>query len=420
MVEQLIQHCPDCGAVPGRSKPTDRPREITWTSVGSCLIAKWHCSCIKSSKKSHSWAGQDTIGTYYAGNICLVGSARLSPIEFVDISQFFKTADMPFMGKTTFLQISNKFVGPAIDSFYENQLPVCDEKADFVLDGTYDSPGHNASYLAETLLDRNSQLIVDVEIVQKQETDNKFHPFTERFQQCQKCCHDVAQEFITGPIYPVCKPFIELYKIATTTTFLEDLCHLKSGRATSIVESFHNVSIKFRPKRRYYTRYGFRLRTRLAIISFNENIRAEKRGDRKIIGEYTYFSRSKQDTTTKKKKNVYDGWKREILEIVYEKVLHPQNMLNFDQDDENDGDDLIFDNEDEDEENNNLEKDYNEEDYDEEDFEEEDDSDGERRSPFPPRQPHPYGRLQFPSDSDEDEEEEENEHKEEESENDME
>uniref|UniRef100_A0A914CS80 Uncharacterized protein n=1 Tax=Acrobeloides nanus TaxID=290746 RepID=A0A914CS80_9BILA len=160
-----------------------------------------------------------------------------------------------------------------------------------------------------------------------------------------KCTHVHNQEDITPAVDPTSLPFIELLKMVSNKTFLQDLLRLKHGNVTANVESFHSISIHYRPKRKFYNPPGFTCRTMLAIISYNENVRAEQRGERKVVEEYRYFSKSKGEFTTKFKKGApIDAWKEEIVIASIDKKLHPDlDEPVFEENDIDDGIESIHD-----------------------------------------------------------------------------
>lgn len=127
----------------------------------------------------------------------------------------------------------------------------------------------------------------------------------ERFSHVTQCPHrtdSTPQDSHHPMINPASRPYQKLLSIAATAPFLGDLDRLRLNNSTSYVESFWNVCIKYRPKRKYFPKIGFERRTMLASIDFNENREAEIRGDRRISQVYECFSKSKGGKTTKVKK----------------------------------------------------------------------------------------------------------------------
>lgn len=139
----------------------------------------------------------------------------------------------------------------------------------------------------------------------------------EKFSQILQCRHDDAS--VLEPqhevVNPNSKPYQALLGIAASTAFMNDLDRLRKGTMTSEVESFHNVCIRYRPKRKYFPKKGFELRTMLAALSWNENKNAESRGNRKVSEVYECFSKSRDEKVTKVKKNpICEDWKQAIVD----------------------------------------------------------------------------------------------------------
>lgn len=526
-LEELLQRCPDCGSVPGREKPTGRifpplgrgcqksrgnkferkkkkkrgggklynkikkyigePRKIKWTRSGSCVIAHWNCSC-QTSRNERKWEAQELVGEtkIFSGNIVMTTAARVSPIEYNDLYTFCLSANIPFVGKSTFLSYSNKFAWEAIERFYTDQVPEVKPPIKLAADATYDSPGHNAMYASTTVMDVNTKLVIGCEITRKDEvggvsnrmelkglekmidkveaenieeitidkhlsvvkmlknrkikffydpwhqlktlrrkmrkTKNKiknpedkkqfdqlskrlykhiyyaidksqgdklilkdivlsfflhvcgYHNFDtnpiaeqiynlcpeidwkeanfdprktkqgktsllqkEKFYHQFTCTTIHNQEDITLPILPTSVAYIQLYQLIDKN-FLTDLEHYKHGNITSHVESVHNIIIKFRPKKKFFSRLGFIYRTMLAVISYNENVRAELRGERYVVYEYRCYSRSKGEYTIKRKKQpAVCTWQPKIVDLAVEICRNGMDEPEFDEDDINDG-----------------------------------------------------------------------------------
>src|SRR3569623_889562 len=99
---------------------------------------------------------------------------------------------------------------------------------------------------------------------------------------------------------------------------------MEQGNITSFNESLNSVCIRYRPKRKFFTRTsllsgiekkGFAVRTMLAALAFNEYRLTEIKGDRRISEVYECFSKSKGEEVTKiKKGQINDGWKKIVEE----------------------------------------------------------------------------------------------------------
>lgn len=130
-----------------------------------------------------------------------------------------------------------------------------------------------------------------------------------------ECSHELDNfEGRHAPVDVNSNPFKKLLEIATKKRFMDDLAKLRHECITSYVESFHSVCIHYRPKRKFYPRRGFEIRTMLATLSFNENRTGEWEGKRTVREIYECYSKAKRGNRIKRKKGpVIDEWKAEIV-----------------------------------------------------------------------------------------------------------
>lgn len=123
---------------------------------------------------------------------------------------------------------------------------------------------------------------------------------------------------------PNSKPYKKMLEIASKNQFIEDLSRLKHGNFTSFVESFHNVCIRYRPKRLFFSKKGFENRTMLSAIAYNQMREAEMLGQRPIREVYQCYSKATGEKRWKYKKSpIVEKWKSDIVEkaILKSKIL---------------------------------------------------------------------------------------------------
>lgn len=159
----------------------------------------------------------------------------------------------------------------------------------------------------------------------------------ERFEKTTGCSHAPGQ--INDHLkVPNTSPYFQaLLSIVAKTAFMNDLDRMRITSATSAVESFHSICIKYRPKRKFFNKRGFIRRTMLSVLHFNGNRRAELRGDRVVQEIYRCFSKSKGQFTNKIKMGPSDeSWKTEIVlgAIQLKKQMGPGHRSIQDNDDE--------------------------------------------------------------------------------------
>uniref|UniRef100_A0A914D5Q4 Uncharacterized protein n=1 Tax=Acrobeloides nanus TaxID=290746 RepID=A0A914D5Q4_9BILA len=161
------------------------------------------------------------------------------------------------------------------------------------------------------------------------------------------CHHAALGDQETLPVASSSVAYQVILSLATKTTFLNDLKKMHHGNFTSFVESFNSVAIHYRPKRKYFPIKGFMIRTMLAALSYNENRRAEDRGERVVKRVCMMYSKSKGEMISKIQKGpIYEKWKEEIIDGAIKKKIEQgyglPDMLDEDKY-MHDGDDFIAD-----------------------------------------------------------------------------
>ena len=162
----------------------------------------------------------------------------------------------------------------------------------------------------------------------------------ERFEKIEECPHVTELTHPDSNHAPIPSDS-ELYQMilacVSKTAFMNDLDKMKFGNMTSYVENFHSVCIKYRPKRKFFPKRGFNCRTMLAAMSYNENRKAEMRGDRRVSVMYQCFSKAKGEKVVKAKKSPpSEEWKKDIVQnaIVWKQEHGPGNPQETDNEEE--------------------------------------------------------------------------------------
>ncbi|CAI6365786.1 unnamed protein product [Macrosiphum euphorbiae] len=113
-----------------------------------------------------------------------------------------------------------------------------------------------------------------------------------------------------------------LKKILTAKDFIKDLRQAKHFVHTGKLESYHNVRLKYMPKRIHLQFNGMFVRSILAILDHNNNTK------KTLIGEKVVFSKPLGRFTIKNSYNkTQNNWKREIISTIIEeaeKEISPQ------------------------------------------------------------------------------------------------
>jgi len=102
-----------------------------------------------------------------------------------------------------------------------------------------------------------------------------------------------------------------LKKILLDKRFLNDLQHASNYVHTGKLESYHNLRLKYVPKRIHFPYNGMVLRSKLAIMDHNANINKE------LIGDKAQFSKATGSWVLKNKyAKSTNIWKYDIMEKV--------------------------------------------------------------------------------------------------------
>jgi len=139
----------------------------------------------------------------------------------------------------------------------------------------------------------------------------------------KRCEHDTISEKESNEklwINPLSDSFFALKKILTAKDFIKDLKQAKHFVHTGQLESYHNIRLKYMPKRIHLKYNGIYLRSILEILDHNYNT------GKNIIDDKMVFSKSLRKYTIK---NTYEqsktDWRKQIMNKVEE--LSKSNML---------------------------------------------------------------------------------------------
>ena len=164
-LDQLFLVCSTC------SKPT---AEVSKNLVGSMVVV--HSLCVDGHQSR--WQSQPMIDSKVAGNVLLAGSILFSGNSFQNINSLAQRLNLAFIGKTVFYNIQKNFLIPVVDKAWkDHQDSLLNEvkkvpKLDICGDGRCDSPGHCAKYGTYTVMDENTNKVLDFEVVQVTEVSS--------------------------------------------------------------------------------------------------------------------------------------------------------------------------------------------------------------------------------------------------------
>ena len=158
-LDQLFLVCSTC------SKPT---AEVSKNLVGSMVVV--HSLCVDGHQSR--WQSQPMIDSKVAGNVLLAGSILFSGSSFQNVNSLAQCLNLAFIGKSVFYNIQKNFLIPVVDKAWkDHQDSLLNEvkkvpKLDICGDRWCDSPGHCAKYGMYTVMDENTNKVLDFEVVQ--------------------------------------------------------------------------------------------------------------------------------------------------------------------------------------------------------------------------------------------------------------
>ena len=158
MLDQLFISCKECGSL----------CEIQKTHTGSMVTIKTVCC----NNHSFKWKSQPELHKKPAGNILIPSAIVFTGGTYEATKQLSQALNMNFVNKDEFYKVQDKLILPTINKSYEKQQKAVLEEIkkqgeanDLCGDGRSDSPGHNAKYGTYSLMDENSEKIVDFSLV---------------------------------------------------------------------------------------------------------------------------------------------------------------------------------------------------------------------------------------------------------------
>ena len=169
-LKELLRFCPRCGSLIIQESTVEVQNE------GSQLSLK--LTCINNCE--YHWQSQPPLYDIKgAGNLLITAGIFFCGIPFSKCESLSKLINLKFIGKGTYFNIRERYIFPVVKSTWEqqqleifNDLKAREGGVALAGDGRCDSPGHCAKYCTYTLLDVESQKVVDFKVVSVSEVAN--------------------------------------------------------------------------------------------------------------------------------------------------------------------------------------------------------------------------------------------------------
>ncbi|KAM4580131.1 uncharacterized protein PAE49_005126 [Odontesthes bonariensis] len=159
---QLFNACPVC----------TRACDVKTQRLGTFLSVKQRCPHCTFRRQ---WNSQPILGSTPAGNLHLSAAVYLSGASFIQIEKVFKAMKLELFRYETFRRHARAFIEPAVIHHWKVTQDVNlqrltrEEKVILGGDMRADSPGHSAKYGSYTMMDLQTNTVVDIQLVQSNE-----------------------------------------------------------------------------------------------------------------------------------------------------------------------------------------------------------------------------------------------------------
>jgi len=162
-LRELLHFCAKCGSPIIQEDMNEVKNEGSQLTLGM--------NCINGC--SYRWQSQPSLaGTKGAGNLLLSAAIFFSGIHFAKFERFSANANLKTISEDTYTNLRKKYVFPVVKNTWEQEqstvfedLKSRDVGIALAGDGRCDSPGHCAKYCTYTLLDVESQKVVDFKVI---------------------------------------------------------------------------------------------------------------------------------------------------------------------------------------------------------------------------------------------------------------
>ena len=148
----------------------------SWKADGGTLKITWGCLNghfgVWSSSKVLCKKKEQKI---YTNTIMIAAGIFITGNSYEKFSLFCKFLGLASVSTSTFMRIQQKYVVPEVESFWKDMKASIwkifnGESIVLCGDGRNDSPGHSAKYYVYVLMKQFVSVVVDIDVVDKQET----------------------------------------------------------------------------------------------------------------------------------------------------------------------------------------------------------------------------------------------------------
>ncbi|KAK7884695.1 hypothetical protein WMY93_027818 [Mugilogobius chulae] len=219
-LKELFQTCPVCNC---NSNVKKRESGTFVAFTQSCPHCLYH----------REWESQPVVGSTPVGNLQLSAAVYFSGGSFIKMEKICKAMSLQIHQYSTFRRHSRSFLEPAIyHKWKKDQGLIFEElkgKGKLALGGDMraDSPGHSAKYGSYTLMELQSERILDIQLVQSNEVGGSYHMEKEGLRRCLDLVQASSLEvdYLVTDRHTQVKAYLRERKI----TQYYDVWHLEKG-----------------------------------------------------------------------------------------------------------------------------------------------------------------------------------------------
>ncbi|XP_063066590.1 uncharacterized protein LOC134458292 [Engraulis encrasicolus] len=226
-IMELFQRCPRCS----KSPELKTYRRGTFLSIDQICH---HCEFFRQ------WKSQPLIKSTPVGNIQLSAAVYFSGSSFYQVQKMFQAMRLQNISYSAFRRHANRFLEPAvIHSWHQLQdtevESVRHKKVKLGGDMRADSPGHCAKYGTYSLMNLETNSIIDLQLVQSNEVGGSHNMEKEGLTRGLQLLESkgVAVDYIVTDRHPQIQKFLRDRKI----THYYDVWHLEKGLSKKVAKA---------------------------------------------------------------------------------------------------------------------------------------------------------------------------------------
>ncbi|XP_055062144.2 uncharacterized protein [Misgurnus anguillicaudatus] len=221
----LFENCPICT----RACNVHPRRRGTFIAIDQLCP---HCDFFRQ------WRSQPVIGSTPVGNLQLSAAIYFSGASFLKMQKVFRAMYLKTHTYDAFRRHANTYLQPAIiHKWNEEQnlkLQYLTQHDSVILGGDMraDSPGHSAKYGSYTMMDLQTNNIVDIQLVQSNEVGGSYHMEKEGLRRSLNCLSEsgVTLDCIVTDRHPQIQKFLKDRKIK----HYYDVWHMAKGLSKKV------------------------------------------------------------------------------------------------------------------------------------------------------------------------------------------